>query len=272
MTTAPQRRVGQFTLDSWEATTAKPLLVAAFAFLVVLTVPVIDTHLDDQLRALIRVLDVGIWLVFAVDYLMRLYLAPQRWHFVRTHIPDLAMVALPAVRPLRILRLLSLGDLLAKRSANTLLANTGVAVVGTAVLIVYLGAVGVLDAERDASKANITSFGDAVWWACSTITTVGYGDRYPVTVLGRLIAVGLMIVGIALLGILTAGIAAWFVRQSTLAATTEAAEAVIGAVEEAAEAEEAGQRVLSNELEELVQAVEALDAKLRSLAGRANVT
>ncbi len=78
---------------------------------------------------------------------------------------------------------------------------------------VGLGSVAMLDAEQNAPGANITSFGDALWWACSTVTTVGYGDRYPVTTEGRIIAVALMIVGISLLGAITASVATWMVSQ-----------------------------------------------------------
>jgi voltage-gated potassium channel len=78
---------------------------------------------------------------------------------------------------------------------------------------VGLGAVAVLDAERSAPGANITSFGDALWWASTTVTTVGYGDRYPVTTEGRLIAVALMVVGIGLVGAVTASVATWMVAR-----------------------------------------------------------
>jgi voltage-gated potassium channel len=78
---------------------------------------------------------------------------------------------------------------------------------------VGLGAVAVLDAEQNAPGANITSFGDALWWACTTVTTVGYGDRYPVTTEGRMIAVVLMVVGIGVVGAVTASVAAWMVSR-----------------------------------------------------------
>jgi voltage-gated potassium channel Kch len=58
-----------------------------------------------------------------------------------------------------------------------------------------------LDAERADARANIRSFDDALWWSATTITTVGYGDHYPVTAQGRLVAAGLMLGGIALLAI-----------------------------------------------------------------------
>jgi len=78
-------------------------------------------------------------------------------------------------------------------------------------MAVGLGSLAVLDVEQDAADANITTFGDALWWATTTVTTVGYGDRYPVTTEGRLIAVALMLVGIGLVGVVTAAVAAWFI-------------------------------------------------------------
>jgi voltage-gated potassium channel len=80
-------------------------------------------------------------------------------------------------------------------------------------MVAGLAAIAVLDVERDAEGANITTFGDAVWWAATTVTTVGYGDRYPVTTEGRVIAVALMVAGIATVGAVMASIAAWMVAQ-----------------------------------------------------------
>jgi voltage-gated potassium channel len=71
-----------------------------------------------------------------------------------------------------------------------------------------------LDAERTNPDANIRSYGDALWWAGTTITTVGYGDRYPTTGGGRLVGFGLMLGGIALLGVITAALASWFVEKT----------------------------------------------------------
>ncbi|MDJ0335565.1 potassium channel family protein [Salinibacterium sp. G-O1] len=84
--------------------------------------------------------------------------------------------------------------------------------VSASVLLVLVAGPAVLDAEQNVSGANITTFGDAIWWAFSTITTVGYGDYFPVTLVGRLVAVGLMVSGVALLGTITATIASWFIE------------------------------------------------------------
>lgn len=93
---------------------------------------------------------------------------------------------------------------------------------GGATLLSFVAALAVTDAERGQHGGNITSFGDGWWWAITTMTTVGYGDRYPVTTQGRFVAVGLMIGGIALLGTVTATLASWLsdrVRSETDAST-----------------------------------------------------
>ncbi|GAC1443853.1 MAG: potassium channel family protein [Mycobacteriales bacterium] len=201
------------TYQVWTRRTERPLLIAAVIFLVVVCMPIIEPDLHGLGRTAVRSLDVGIWALFAVDYVVRLKLVDDRRRFVRAHIPDLLVVVLPALRPLRLLRLLSLARLLARRGTNAIVADVGWFVASAAALLVFVAAVLTLDAERHAKGANITSFGDAVWWACTTVTTVGYGDRYPITVQGRVVAVALMVSGVALLGILTAGFAAWFVRN-----------------------------------------------------------
>ena len=103
------------------------------------------------------------------------------------------------------------------------------AYVGASVAVVLVVAgVAMTGVERRDDDANVRTVADGLWWAATTVTTVGYGDRYPVTGLGRLIAVGLMVVGIALLGVVTATIAAWFVgRLQEVKATAEQAEATL---------------------------------------------
>ncbi len=83
----------------------------------------------------------------------------------------------------------------------------------TVALVSFVAALGVFEAERDAPESSITTFGDALWWVLTTITTVGYGDRYPVTTEGRLVAAALMLAGIAVLGTVTAAIATWFLER-----------------------------------------------------------
>jgi len=67
--------------------------------------------------------------------------------------------------------------------------------------------------ERHSEGTNIRSYGDSLWWAMETITTVGYGDHHPTTVAGRWVAGGLMVIGVALVGVITATVVTWFFSE-----------------------------------------------------------
>jgi voltage-gated potassium channel len=82
------------------------------------------------------------------------------------------------------------------------------------VFIAYVSAIQITILERSVEGSNIKNFGDGLWWAVTTVTTVGYGDRYPTTTEGRFLAVLLMMMGISLVGVITASVASWFVKMS----------------------------------------------------------
>jgi voltage-gated potassium channel len=197
------------------------LLLLAAAFLVAYAWPVIDSDVGSSLCHTLVTVSWAAWVAFGADFLIRVCLAEGRREYVARHWYDAGLIALPMLRPLRLLRVLALARILNRSAAGSLVGRVTTYVAGTAIMAVVLGAVGVLDAEQDASGANITSLGDALWWAATTVTTVGYGDRYPVTTQGRFIAVGLMVVGIALVGAVTASVAAWMVSQVEPDARTE---------------------------------------------------
>lgn len=200
-------------VEAWERRSEIPLLFLAVAFLVAYAWPVLDPRLAPDAEAVLTALSWTVWLAFAADFAARLYLATERRRYAAAHWYDVALIALPALRPLRLLRLLAFARILNRTAASSLTGRVLMYVAGTAVLAVMLGALAVLDAERDADGSTITTAGDALWWATTTVTTVGYGDFYPVTLEGRLVAVALMIVGIAVVGAVTASIAAWLVEQ-----------------------------------------------------------
>ena len=79
----------------------------------------------------------------------------------------------------------------------------------------FVGAWLVLLCEENAKASNIHNYPDALWWAVVTVTTVGYGDRFPTTGGGRTVAVVLMLVGIGLIGVLTATVASVFIKEHT---------------------------------------------------------
>lgn len=89
------------------------------------------------------------------------------------------------LRPLRLLRLATLLSLVNRRATSDLRGRVGLYVAGGSLLLAVVGALAVVDVERGADGANITTIGDAFWWAATTMTTLGYGDRYLVTQLGR---------------------------------------------------------------------------------------
>jgi voltage-gated potassium channel len=190
----------------WWLTGLAVVFLAAYAW------QVLDTSLPLQWRAVLEVVLTAIWVVFGLDYVVRIALARRRWRFVRTHLLDLVILALPMFRQLRALRVVTVISVLNRQVRADFRGRVAVYVGVSVVLIGFVASLAVLDAERNAPDASITTFGDAVWWTLTTISTVGYGDRYPVTFEGRLVAASLMVTGIALLGVVTASIAAWFVE------------------------------------------------------------
>lgn len=187
----------------YEQLTAVPMLVVAAAFLVFYSVFVLapDVDIDPALRTVSFVILIVAWIVFVFDYVVRLVLSRgHRWTFVRGNPIDLLAVFLPAFRAFRLLR--SLREVRYFRSRTGAAVRTQVLLYAGlfVVLFVYMIALAELQAERYAPGATITNFGDALWWACVTVATVGYGDTYPVTGEGRFFAVLLMIGGVAIVG------------------------------------------------------------------------
>jgi voltage-gated potassium channel len=155
----------------------------------------------------------GAWAAFAIDYVARLILATDRRRWFFRHILDILVVVLPLLRPLRLLRLVVLIGAFQKAIGSAIRGRVVIYTVSGAVLLVYIASLAVLQAERDQTDSQIRTFGQALWWSISTITTMGYGDLTPVTSTGRFIAVLLMIGGISLVGSITATLASWIVQR-----------------------------------------------------------
>ena len=198
--------------ERWQRATEVPLMVAAVAFLAAYAVPILDPGSPAWVVELCEWVTWVTWALFVLDYAARLVLAEDRRRYVLHHWVDILVIALPLLRPLRLLRLVALLAVLNRRAGLRLRGRLAVYVAGGASLLAFCSALAVLDVERDSPEANITSFGDAMWWAMTTMTSVGYGDAYPVTPTGRLVAVVLMLGGIALLGVVTATLASWLVQ------------------------------------------------------------
>lgn len=218
----------QNAYDRFQDWTEGPMLALALAFIPVLVLPVTE-DLSHEAARVMTVAGLAIWAGFVVEFVVKLYLAPDRWHMVKTHKLDALIVALPFLRPLRILPLLTLStasgslgrSVVALRRLGARSGNQAFAAVLTGAIVT--GGLFVWVAEHEQPGSNIESIGDAVWWALVTCTTVGYGDHTPVTGAGRTIAVVLMLFGIAALSVLTANIAAFYVRNDEAAEDSELA-------------------------------------------------
>jgi voltage-gated potassium channel len=211
MTTSSRRTEPR--VETWSRRTDPVMATLAVVFLAVYATEVLCPSITGGWRVALRVVDYTIWLVFVVEFIVRLTLARRRSRYVLRHLPDVLMLAVPFLRSLRILRLLPLMRALNRWVANSLRGKLVVYGTTTALLLVFTGALAELDAERPLAGATITSFGVALWWAVVTISTVGYGDYAPVSTEGRFVAAGVMVSGLMLVGAITASFATWLLDR-----------------------------------------------------------
>lgn len=200
-------------LRAWEHATAYPLTALSVLFIAVYAWPILDPGMHPLWRHLCEAIDLAIWALFCVEYLIRLTLAQQKRRFVRTHWFDLAVLVLPVLRPLRALRLLNALRVINRHAVAWTRGRLAVYVIAATILIVLVAGLAVLEAERGHPDSNIQTYPAALWWAVCTITTVGYGDLYPETLEGRMVAVALMIGGLGLIGFTTGSLASWIVDR-----------------------------------------------------------
>lgn len=193
-----------------------PLTVMALVFLASYTVRILGHHLPGFVKDLCLALTFAAWAVFLADYLVRVRLSGLGlFRFVRRNLLDTVVVILPLLRPLRIVSVYDRVQRRRDKARLTLYARVMAYAGMTAGLLGFAGALTVYHFEYGAPGASIRTFGDAVWWACATLATVGYGDVTPVTPMGRVTAVGMMGVGLALLGAVTGSFSSWLIQAFT---------------------------------------------------------
>ncbi|WP_214467320.1 potassium channel family protein [Microbacterium flavescens] len=199
--------------QTWHRRTEVPLILASLAYLVAYSWRVIG-GLDGTARTVVSLVILATWALFIVDYVVRLSLAKDRRVWFRKHLGTLAITLIPVFRLVLLLRALTRVPGMRPSAGTQLRTQIMVYGAGAGVLLIYIASLAVLEAEGSSPDANITSFGEAIWWSCVTITTTGYGDFFPVTGLGRAIGVGVMFSGIALAGIITATLASWIFERA----------------------------------------------------------
>lgn len=190
------------------------LTVLALVYLAAFSYPAFVAEISITTQDRLEIVQWSTWALFALDLLIGIWASSNKKSYLKSHPLEILSVALPFLRPLRLLRVITFGALVIQKVAVGKHLAITFKVFLFSILIAYIAAVQITITERDVRTSNIKSFGDGLWWAVTTVTTVGYGDKFPTTSMGRVLAVGLMLVGISLMGVITASVAAWFVKMS----------------------------------------------------------
>lgn len=223
--------------DGTQAVNVGPYQIFMLALcLLVLATLAVQTFfkLDTETRTLLDYADTGICVIFMADFVITLMRSENKLHYLLTwgwidFISSIPVGALRLGRTMRVIRILRLMRMV--RSTRMLASyvlerraeGTFLAAALTSILLVVSASIAILHVER-VEQANIRSADDAIWWAFTTITTVGYGDKYPVTGEGRVIACVLMTTGVGLFGVFTGFIASWFISPKEAEQTKELEE------------------------------------------------
>ncbi|MFL5733158.1 MAG: potassium channel family protein [Chloroflexia bacterium] len=208
-----------------------PLLVLAVLMIPVILAPEVFPISPDYV-AMLDDIDWFIYACFAADFAIKIFLAPSKLRHIRENWIDVLVLALPLLRPLRLVRgvrllrllrlarlLVIVGEIVSK--VRGILTGRGLHWVMLVTLGVIAGSAGLVTVFERGEGGNIRDFPAALWWAVTTVTTVGYGDTVPVSPEGRGVAVFLMVTGIAFFGVLTANVAAYFVESKESGANEE---------------------------------------------------
>jgi voltage-gated potassium channel len=221
-------------LDAWLRV---PMLVLSFAWLVIVLV-----ELVRGTDGLLTTLGTAIWVVFIAEFLLRVTIAPDKSRFLRTNLVTIVALAVPALRLVRVFAVLRAAHVLrgfrlvrivgtANRSMNalrvTLARRQFGYVLGLTLLVILLGAGGMLSFEPSAqTQEGFTSYWDALWWTTMLVASIGTGP-WPETMEGRVLTTLLTLYGLAVFGYITATFASFFIGRD---AEDEAGE-VAGAAE-----------------------------------------
>jgi voltage-gated potassium channel len=181
--------------------------------------------LDPATRQILNWADAVVCMMFFFDFALHLkraerpgqYFVTWGWIDLLSSVPTIGILRIGRVtrvfRIFRVLRGVRATKLIASLILERKAESAFLAVSLVSLLLMIFSAIGILHLENT-PEANIKGPGDAVWWAVVTITTVGYGDRYPVTPEGRVLGAVLMVAGVGLFATLSGFVASWFLRPT----------------------------------------------------------
>ena len=221
-------------VERWRKHTDTPLTIIAIGSLPVLLLHFVSERLSSMDKTFILIVDLVVLSAFLIDYFVELAMSDNKARYIKTEwlnaivtiaqvvalLPSLGIAGVfRAVRGFRIVitlaRIFGIGASTMQKDGVRILKEQAASLAfGLAGLTWVTSAVAFTIAEDVGEDGRINSFFDALWWSASTITTVGYGDIYPITAIGRVIAVFTMLVGVSTLAVVTARIAKFLIRES----------------------------------------------------------
>ncbi len=200
-------------LERWQRASALPLIILSLVYTFAYVFPIYAYPVKAPIADLCHVLEYGSWAVFIIDYLIQFQLADNKKRFVKSEWLALIFIVVPFLRPVRAVRGVVFLRQASTRPRKSLLVSIPYVLATLTILMMVIMAAAVLNVERFAPGANIKTPSDALWWAMVTVTTIGYGDKFPVTNEGRLLAAVLIFFGIGLISSLTGYFASWLLRE-----------------------------------------------------------
>ena len=200
---------GEKNLAAWEERSSTPMFVASVLYLLAFAAPIMSTRIQEPYDGYLNIIQMILWGLFAADYCIRLYLAPRRLYFITHNLMNLAIVLLPAWR---IVSFLAMIHLTTNRQYKRL-SELAVKLFGYTAIFIIMFALAIYSVESAEPGAMIRDLPTAYWWTFTTLATVGYGDVYPVTGIGRVIAVVVMLYGVGMVAVATGALASWIIEK-----------------------------------------------------------
>jgi voltage-gated potassium channel len=199
------------------------ILILSVYVLISLLVSVIF-ELSEELNILLGYIDNFICIVFLVDFWIRFKKADNKLEFMKWGWIDL-IASIPfldfaragrvirVIRLVRVFRALKSTKLIYEHITQNKKQSVLTSVALISILMIIFSSIAILQFEKDINS-NIKTAEDAIWWSYVTITTVGYGDKYPITTEGRIIGAILMTTGVGIFGTFTALVSSWFIQKN----------------------------------------------------------